>query len=69
MDIDKIALITLLVIMILFGITTIVMYLLIVGADMCKTDEERKIEDDEQMKYFRNYQNGKGSIKHGRCNK
>ena len=34
------------------------MYLVIVGTDKCKTDEEREFEDKEQMNYLRNYKNG-----------
>lgn len=30
-------------------------YLVILGANMCKTDEEKKLEDEEQMNYLRNY--------------
>ena len=52
---DKIAMITFLVVYILI---TIFMYLVIVGTEKCKTDEERKFEDEEQMNYLRNYKNG-----------
>lgn len=55
---DKIAMITFLVVYIIFLFITIFMYLVIVGADKCKTDEERKFEDEEQMNYLRNYKNG-----------
>ena len=54
MDIDKIALITLLVVMILFGLT-IFTYLIIVGADRCETEREKQLEDEEQIKYLKNY--------------
>lgn len=33
------------------------MYLVIVGGNMNKTDEERKLEDEEQMNYLKNYKN------------
>ena len=54
---DKIAMITFLVIYIIFLLITIFMYLVIVGANKCKT-EERRFEDEEQMNYLRNYKNG-----------
>lgn len=55
---DKIAIITFLVVYIILLIITIFMYLVIVGADKCKTEEERRLEDEEQMNYLRNYKNG-----------
>ena len=55
---DKIAMITFLVVYIIFLLITIFMYLVIVGPDKCKTDEEREFEDKEQMNYLRNYKNG-----------
>ena len=54
----KIAMITFLVVYIIFLIITIFMYLVMVGADKCKTEEERRLEDEEQMNYLRNYKNG-----------
>ena len=33
-------------------------YLVVLGASKNKTDEERKIDDEEQMKYLENYKNG-----------
>ena len=47
---DKVAMITFLVIYIICLFITILMYLLIRGANLCKTDEERFYEDEEQMK-------------------
>ena len=47
---DKIAMITFLVIYIICLFITILMYSLIRGANLCKTDEERFYEDEEQMK-------------------
>lgn len=55
---DKIAMITFLVVYIIFLFITLFMYLIIVGASKCKTDEERRYEDEEQMNYLRNYKNG-----------
>ena len=34
------------------------MYLVIVGANKNKTDEERSYEDEEQMNYLKNYKKG-----------
>lgn len=47
---DKITMVTFLIIYIIFLLITIFIYLVIRGADICKTDEERQIEDEEQMK-------------------
>lgn len=47
---DKIAMITFLVVYIICLFTAILMYLVIRGANICKTDEERFFEDEEQMK-------------------
>ena len=55
---NKIAMITFLVLYIIFIIITILMYLVIVGANICKTEEEKKLEDEEQMNYLRNHKNG-----------
>ena len=33
-------------------------YILLIGANMNKTDEERENEDKEQLEYIRNYKNG-----------
>ncbi len=47
---DKIAMITFLVVYIIGLIIALFMYLVIRGADICKTKEERFFEDEEQMK-------------------
>lgn len=36
-------------------------YILLIGANINKTDEEKEIEDNEQLEYIRNY--GKGGKK------
>lgn len=36
---------------------TICIYMIFVGANKLKTEEERKLEDEEQIKYIRKYQN------------
>lgn len=61
---DKIAVITLLVVMIIFGLAVATsLYIIIVGANMDKTPEERKMEDEEQMKYLRDYKSRKNGGK------
>lgn len=55
---DKIAMITFLVVYIICLFIAILMYLVIRGADISKTDEERAFEDEEQMKYLKKYKNG-----------
>lgn len=47
---DKIAMITFLGLYIICIIITLFMYLVIVGANKSKTNEERCYEDEEQMK-------------------
>lgn len=49
MDIDVIAMVTMLVMMIILGIG-ILMILIIIGADQCKSDQERFDEEMEQQK-------------------
>lgn len=58
MDIDVIAMVTMLVMMIILGIG-ILMILIIIGADQCKSDQERFDEDQEQMEYLKNYKKGR----------
>ena len=55
---DKIAMITFLIIYIICLFITIIMYLLIIGANKNKTDVERFYEDEEQIKYLKNYKYG-----------
>ena len=38
------------------------MYLVIVGGNITKTDDERRLEDEEQMNYLKNYKNNKVSF-------
>ena len=45
----------LLVVIFIFILIALFTYLVILGANMCKTDEEKKLEDEEQMNYLRNY--------------
>ena len=48
----NILLITFFIILVLIAILT---YLIILGANIDKTDEERMLEDQEQMEYLKNY--------------
>lgn len=41
------------VIIIILPIIVLGMYVVIIGANLNKSDEERKFEDEEQMKYLR----------------
>lgn len=38
-------------------IITILIYMILVGANKLKTEEEKRLEDEEQIKYIKNYQN------------
>ena len=51
MNLDLIAMITMLIIMSLFGIG-ILLCLIIIWSDQCTTPEEQYYEDLEQMKYI-----------------
>lgn len=46
-------------IIILFLLITISMYLVIVGGNFTKTAEERKIEQEEKLKFLNNYKKQK----------
>ena len=56
MILDFIAITTLLIVITLFVIITLGTYLVIVGGNLNKTDEEKRIEDEEQMNYLKDYQ-------------
>lgn len=47
------------VMILVFGIIGLFIYLVIVGANMSVTDEERKLEDEEQIKYLKEHRNKK----------
>ena len=67
MDLDGLALFTLLILMIIGLVVSIGTYLLAISDGIVKTDEERRIEDEEQMEYLKNYK--KGGKRNGRNNK
>lgn len=47
--------IILIITLIIFVLIAIFTYLIILGASMSKSDEERKLEDQEQIEYLKNY--------------
>ncbi len=50
---DKIAMITLLIIMVICFFAVVFTYFIILGADKSETAEEKEIEDQEQMEYLK----------------
>ena len=55
------------IILILMILTAIFTYLVILGASKCKTQTERKMEDEEQIKYLRNYKTEAKNVKEDIC--
>ncbi len=59
-----------LILMIIGLIITFALYLIMVSENVNKTDEERKLEDEEQMEYLKNYKRTKRKGgKHAKNNK
>lgn len=56
---DKIAMITLLVLYILATFAALFIYLIIRGGNENKTEWEKQIEDEEQMNYLKNYKSNR----------
>ncbi len=54
---DIISMTTLLMITFILGLITFLILCIIVGVNSNKTEYERKMEDEEQMKYLENYKN------------
>ena len=54
--IDKIAMITLLIIYILATLSALFIYLVIRGGNESKSEREREFEDEEQIKYIAEYE-------------
>ena len=54
--IDELALFVFLILMIVTFVFVLGTYLLIISENMNKTDEERFLEDEEQMEYLKNYE-------------
>ena len=67
MIIDKVSMIIMLIIYILLTLLAFFTYLIIVGGNMDKTEEEQTLEDAEQMKYLKEYENRRKKV--GRKNK
>ncbi len=55
---DKVAMITFLILYVICLFITVFMYLVIIGANRNKTDEENLYEDQEQIEYLKKYKNG-----------
>ena len=55
------------IILILMILTAIFTYLVMLGASKCKTQAERKMEDEEQIKYLRNYKMEAKKVKEEIC--
>lgn len=62
MDIDKLAMITLLIIYILFTVIALFTYLIVIGGNESKTENERRLEDEEQMKILKNLKNKRKKV-------
>ena len=58
MNLDEVAMFVFLILMIIIFVFALGTYLLIVSENMNKTNEERMLEDEEQMEYLRNYKKG-----------
>lgn len=46
------------IIILLFIFCGLIAYLMILGGSKSKTEEERQMEDEEQMEWLRNYKKG-----------
>lgn len=62
MLIDKISMVIMLIIYIFLTLIALFTYLIIVGGNMNKTEEEKRLEDEEQMKYLEDYENGRKKV-------
>ena len=51
--------ISMVVLLIVFALIGIFANLIIIGRNMYKTEEKQKYENEEQIKYIKNYMNGK----------
>ena len=55
--VDKLVIISVVILDSLFLLIGLFMYLIILGGSKNKTDEEQQLEDEEQIKYLKNYKN------------
>ena len=56
---DIISMTTLLIVMLVFGFVLFCTICSLIGGNANKSEYERRIEDEEQMNYLRNYKNKK----------
>lgn len=56
---DIISMTTLLIVMLVFGFVLFCTICILIGGKANKSEYERRIEDEEQMNYLRNYKNKK----------
>ncbi len=57
------------IIIVILIIIAILTYMIVLGGNMNKTQEEKYIEDKEQIEYIKNYQNGGNKIGNKKRNK
>mgnify|MGYP001623941703 CR=1 FL=1 len=62
MLIDKISIVIMLILYILLTLIALFTYLTIVGGNMNKTEKEKRLEDEEQMKFLEDYENRRKKI-------
>ena len=62
MLIDKISMVIMLILYILLTLIALFTYLTIVGGNMNKTEKEKRLEDEEQMKFLEDYENRRKKI-------
>lgn len=62
MLIDKISIVIMLILYILLTLIALFTYLIIVGGNMNKTEKEKRLEDEEQMKFLEDYENRRKKI-------
>ncbi len=56
---DIISMTTLLIIMLIFGLVLFFTLCIIIGGNANKSEYEKRMEDEEQMNYIKNYKNKK----------
>ena len=56
---DIISMTTLLIIMLIFGLVLFFTLCIIIGGNANKSEYEKRMEDEEQMDYIKNYKNRK----------
>ena len=56
---DIISMTTLLIVMLIFGLVLFFTLCIIIGGNANKSEYEKRMEDEEQMNYIKNYKNKK----------